>query len=367
MKIAIIGIRGIPVMYSAFETFGQVLSEELVKKNYSVSVYCRNKYVSKDLKSYKGATLIHLPSLERVSFSTITHSLLATLHAVLLSRYDLILFLGVGNTIYSLLPRLFGIKTIVHIDGLDWKRKKWNYFSSKFLKLSELLTKYLPTLTITDSEYMQKYYHEMYGKKIPWIPFGFFPTTSDGTKILSKYKLKKKKYFAWVGRLVPENFVEEFTKAFSELEDQSIKCVIIGDDLYSSTYKSHILNLAKKNKNIIHTGFIPHPEVISLVNHSLAYIETKRSGGTHMALVEAMGTGTLIISNDLEANKGVLGKTALFYSLETGWPDLLKQMKLALSDTKKTLRTEVKTRAIHFYSWKTVINKYVILFDQITS
>lgn len=367
MKIAIIGIRGIPVMYSAFETFGQVLSEELVKKNYSVSVYCRNKYVSKDLKFYKGATLVRLPSVERKNFSTITHSLLSTLHAVFLDRHDLILFLGVGSTIYSFFPRLFGIKTIVHIDGLDWKRKKWNYFSSRFLKFSELLTKYLPTLTITDSKYMQKYYNEMYGKKIPWIPFGFFPTNSGDAEVLSKYKLKNQEYFVWVGRLVPENFVEEFTTAFNELNDQTMKCVVIGDDLYKSAYKSRVLDVIKKNKNIVHTGFIPHSEVISLVSHSLAYIETKRSGGTHMALVEAMGTGTLIISNDLEANKGVLGKTALFYSLETGWPDLLGQMKLALSDTKKVLRTEVKARAIRFYSWKTVIHKYVILFNQVIS
>ena len=40
MKVAIIGSRGYPYVYSGYETFVKQLSERLVKKNISVTVYC---------------------------------------------------------------------------------------------------------------------------------------------------------------------------------------------------------------------------------------------------------------------------------------------------------------------------------------
>ena len=54
MRIAIIGIRGIPVTYSAFETFAETFSLEMNKRGHDVTVYCRSKYVKRSNKKYHG-------------------------------------------------------------------------------------------------------------------------------------------------------------------------------------------------------------------------------------------------------------------------------------------------------------------------
>jgi len=370
MKITIIGIRGIPVTYSAFETFAEVLAIELVKLNHKVSVYNRNKYVSANRKRYKGVTLINLPSIEKTNFSTLSHSLLSTLHACVINRPDLILYLGVGNTIYSVLPRFLGIKTVVHIDGLDWKREKWGFVARKYLKISERLAAQLPSQTITDSVYMLRYYKKSYHKDIEYIPYGYFPQppAKNVVPLLKKYKLTKNEYFVWAGRLVPENFVDEFILAFKNLKNKSIKALIIGDDLYESEYKKNVFKLIKSDSRIVSTGFIKHEDVLLLTESSLAYIETKRSGGTHMTLVEAMGAGTLVVSNLNKTNKDVLANSALFYPQKNSVNNLNRLLKdISLTPEKfNHLRKEVKERAEKYYRWDMVVNLYEKLFRDLT-
>lgn len=367
MKIAIIGIRGIPVIYSAFETFAHVLSTELVKKNHDVTVYARQGMVSEKLQKYRGVTIMTLPHISGKNTTTFSHSLLATVHACLLGKYDLILYLGPGNALFSIIPRLRGMKTIVHIDGMDWKREKWGRVGKAYLRFSEYLTTFLPNAVITDSHYMIDYYKKTYKKNIHYIPYGYFevPKHLDAKKILEKYHLVKGKYFVWVGRFVPENHIEDFLTAFTKLKDAGIKCIILGDDLYECAYKKKIYSLINQDKRIIFKGFIKHEEVLALEANSLAYIETKRSGGTHMSLVEAMGVGALIISHTNQANKDVLGNGAVFYTnakKSTSLVPLLHNIMVQpnkYSDMKKL----VKVRAKQLYEWGTIIKQYEKLFS----
>src|SRR3989344_3204407 len=101
MKIAFIGVRGIPVVYSGFETFAEELSTRLIKRGHKVTVYCRSQYVDKSKRTYKGVDLVTLPSLKSKNLETFTHSFLATLHACIFSKFDAIFFIGVGRPIFS--------------------------------------------------------------------------------------------------------------------------------------------------------------------------------------------------------------------------------------------------------------------------
>jgi len=370
MKIAVIGIRGIPIIYSGFETFTEVLTIELAKLGHQTSVYCRSKYIPVGKRNYKGVKLISLPNIEKKNFGTFSHSFISTIHACLIGKYDIIFYLGVGNTPFSIIPRLFGTKTIIHIDGLDWRRKKWGIIARTYLRLSEWLTTVLPNRVITDSQYMVSYYKSKYYKDIDCIPYGYFPKSEyKNSGILKKYKLKKRRYFAWVGRIVPENVLEEFIYSFMRLKNHTIKCVVIGDDLYESTYKERIYQLMKRDQRIIHTGFIKHSEELSLVAESLAYIETKRSGGTHPSLIEAMGTGALVVSNDNEANKGVLENTAVYYSNKNGTKNLTNVLERIIlkKQSFNNYRKAVKKRAEKYYLWNKIIRQYESLFTKLVN
>lgn len=364
MKIAIIGIRGIPVSYSTFETFAETLSMQMIKRGHSVSVYCRSAYV-KDRNPYFGIDRIILPSIDTKHLSTFSHSFLSTVHACFLGKYDLILYLAVGNTLFSFLPRLFGTKTIVHIDGFDWERKKWGIIAKTYLKFSVWLTNFSPNAVISDNVFMVEFYKKEYQKNIQNIPYGYYPqNVSNSRNLLKKYGLKKKSYFVWVGRIVPENNLEELLNAFRFVQSD-MQCLIIGDDLFESSYKTKIYQAIEMDKRVIKTGFIPHEDVLTLVANARAYIETKRNGGTQMALIEAMGTGVVIISNNSDEHKNILGNTALFYSYREVNKELREILKKVSKDRNykySILGKKSQKRAKEKYQWSRVIELYEKLF-----
>lgn len=363
MKIAMVGIRGIPVIYSGFETVAEKLAVELVKKKHSVTVYCRKPYVNPRIRIYKGVDLVSLPVFQSKNWETFFHSFLATFHACFFSKPDIIYYFGVGSSLFSIFPRFFGIKTVVNVDGLDWKREKWGRVGRWFLGFSEYLATVLPTAIITDSLYIQSYYKTKFRKSAQYIPYGFFDEYEKKDQVLNKFHLQKNGYFVWVGRLVPDNHTEELIHAFRHLKT-TMKCVIVGDDLYQSSYKNHIRKLGLNDKRIIFTGFLSREDYANVVRNSFAYVETKRSFGAHPSLIEAMGFGCFIISCDNETHKEILGETALFYSSRKN-NDLEKQMCRSLSFSKKDIPYFRKTTykiAKNKFSWRYIIESYEKFF-----
>lgn len=366
MKIAIIGVRGIPVVYGGFETLAQKLSTEFVKRGNQVSVYCRRHYVHEVKKSYRGVELIILPTLQNKYLETFIHSLLSTVHAIWFRQYDCIYYLGVGSAPFVLLPKFFGIKTIINVDGLDWQREKWNFLARLYLKTAEYLATAFCDKVVTDSLYIKGYYQRKYHRESEYLPYGFFEEKIASSSIVKRHQLKKANYLVWAGRLVPENHVDELIRAFNQTKTK-LTCVIIGDDFYEKKYKNEIVKLAKTNKNIIFTGFVRHDSYAVLVKNALAYVETKRSGGTHPSLIEAMGLGVLIISNDSQANKEILGQAAIYYHRASPITDLSSAIGLITmprySQKIASLRKLVYARAIKHYRWRSIIDRYERLFQ----
>lgn len=313
MKIVIIGIRGIPVIYSGFESFIGNLAPDLVKRGFAVTVYCRSHYIKKKIRDYKGVNLVYLPTFQNKYLETFFHSFISTLHSCFFLRPKLIYFLGVGNSPFILLARLFKIKTVINVDGLDWKREKWGWLASQYLRFCQWLTTKTAHIIITDSIFMQKYYLKTYKKETTYIPYGFYPKFKENKKILKKYNLKKNQYLVWVGRLVPDNHLEELLEAFIKL-NSNYKCVIIGDSNYEDNYKKVIYKYAEKDKRIIFTGFLLRDDYATLVKNALCYIETKSSGGTHPSFIEAQGWNGLVLQPDyLINNKFIKKNRCLIY------------------------------------------------------
>ena len=118
------GTRGVPASYSGFETCVEQLGERLVARGHQVTVYGRSHHITYDKPRYKGMDLVTLPTIPNKYFDTIVHSFLSSIHG-LRSRYDIVLYFIAGNSLVTWIPRLLGQKTIINVDGLDWKREKW--------------------------------------------------------------------------------------------------------------------------------------------------------------------------------------------------------------------------------------------------
>jgi len=134
MKIAILGTRGIPARYGGFETLAEELSRRLAGRGHEVSVYCRKPFTKADDVVDPGVKRVILPTIPEKHLDTLVHGFVSILH-VIFSDVDAMLICNVANAPYAWIPRLFGKPTALNVDGLDRKRRKWNFIGQAFLHL----------------------------------------------------------------------------------------------------------------------------------------------------------------------------------------------------------------------------------------
>jgi hypothetical protein len=134
MNVAILGTRGIPASYSGFETAVEQITSRLTARGHRVTVYCRPHVVDRDIRTWKGAELVHLPTMRNKYLDTFVHTLLSSVHAARRLKPDVALFFIAGNSPLCLITRASGIPTVINVDGSDSDRRKWNRFAKAYLR-----------------------------------------------------------------------------------------------------------------------------------------------------------------------------------------------------------------------------------------
>jgi len=359
MRIAIIGTRGIPANYGGFETFAEKLSIRLVASGHEVTVYGRSHFIKTTEKVYHGVRLVVLPTINHKYLDTPAHTLLATLH-VMLSRYDLVLFCNAANSFLTFWPRLIGQKVVLNVDGLEWKRAKWNRFGQAVYRFSEMLATFMPDWIVTDAKDIQKYYFQKFGKKSTYIPYGTPISRLESTAVLKKFDLKKRGYILYVSRLEPENNAHTVIKAYEKVKTK-MPLVIVGDAPYSSDY---IAGLRKtRDPRIIFTGYVFGQGYREFQSHAYCYIQATEVGGTHPALVEAMGHGNCILANDVPEHREVLEETGLYFSVRdlNGFTQKIQYL-IDHPEVVKRHRALTFRKAEEEYDWGRITSAYESLF-----
>ena len=168
MKFAIVGTRGIPARYGGFETFAEELSTRLVNRGHSVTVYCRARHSE---SSYRGASLVYLPTIKHKYLDTIAHTFVSTLHLIL-HRQDAVLYCNAANAVFTWVPRVLGMPVALNVDGLERHRKKWNAVAKTWYRVSEWLATWMPNVVVTDAKRIAEYYQAKYNRASVMIPYG---------------------------------------------------------------------------------------------------------------------------------------------------------------------------------------------------
>lgn len=360
--VGIIGIRGYDVIYSGFETFVKYLMKKSNKRKFYYYLFCRSLYQFSKFPG-RNYTLISIPTIENKYLETPIYSLLSNFVS-LFKKIDVVLCLGLVNSSFVFIQKIIGRKIIVNVDGLDWQRKRWSLLGKLYLKLCEKLTVWFADRIICDSKTVYKYFKNKYKiKNLVYIPYGAEVAIRKPGNTLKKFNLLPKKYIHFVGRLTPENCIEDLILSFRKIKT-NYKCVIIGDSIYENRYKKYLLDLAKGSKRIIFTGFLYGKEYEETCSNSALYIETKEVGGTHPSLLEAIAFGNPIIAKDVSFHKEILGEYASYYTNSNGLAKKIREFinhKTTLVKKGVLLREKVNQQ----YSWKAVIKKYEELFGRV--
>lgn len=355
MKISIIGTRGIPANYGGFETFAEELGGRLVRRGHKVIVYCRSHNVKTKERFYKGAELVILPTIRHKYFDTVAHTFLSTIHA-LFTDAEVIYFCNAINSIFTIIPRFFGKKTIINVDGLEWKRKKWNALAKAAYRVSERVAVAFANAIVTDSMAIHDYYNSRFGKETEYISYG-----ADTEKrlpagsVMKAHGLKEKGFVLYVSRFEPENNAHVLVEAYEKVGGD-MPLVIVGDAPYNKAYIADLKS--SKDKRIIFPGSIYGDGYRELLSNAFVYIHGNEVGGTNPALLEAMAAGNCVIVNGVDFNKEVIADCGLWY--EPGNTEDLKNKIEYLFDNPgevERYRQKAVERIRNHYNWDDVVDK----------
>jgi Glycosyltransferase len=354
MKIAIIGTRGVPARYGGFETLAEQLALRLTDRGHRVTVYCRSAFASPADDFDSRVRRIILPGLRSKYLDTVFHTFLSILH-VITTDVDVALICNVANGPFAWIPRMFGIPTVLNVDGLDRKRRKWSFIGKAYLYICELLSLITPTRLLTDSRYIEKYFRERYGVASAVIAYGAEVPEAIAPE---SNQFDPRRYVLFVGRLEPENNLELILKAYGQVQTDW-PLVVVGSNPYRPKYERELRSLA--DSRVVFAGPVYGDRYWELQRNAGIFVMAGEVGGTHPSLVEAMAAGSSVLFLDTPENSETVADAGV--SFKNSAADLAQKLQclLASSELRERMSALARERAATAYSWQTIASQYEAL------
>lgn len=361
MKIAMFGHKQVPSRLGGIEVAVEALSVRMAALGHEVTLYNRgkNKAVCKGL--YKGVHIRNVPVIDISGIAAVMGSVFAAVQAVF-GRYDCIHIHAEGPALMTFLPHLLGIRTVVTIHGLDWKRSKWGNFASWYLKQGEkCAAKYADELIVL-SKATQEYFRETYGRETVYIPNGVEPgRLREAEVITEQWKLRKDDYILYLGRIVPEKELLTLVESFKQVKTDK-KLVVAGNPKDMPAYYEQVRQAAAEDPRIVFVGFVQGQMVEELFSNSYLYCLPSNLEGMPISLLEALSFGNCCVCSDIAECAEVLGDDGFTFPVGDGAKlrDLLQKLcdqPYLVADCKERVNR-------HFIpmSWNQVTEKTLELY-----
>lgn len=353
-KVAIIGTRGYPSFYGGFETAVRRLAPYLADHGWQVVVYGRPGATSDAADTDLRVNRVVTRGIEKKSLSTLTYGLTSTAHS-LRNRPDAALVMNVANGYWLPLLRRAGIPTLVNVDGIEWDRAKWGRVAKSVFRGGAKMTAKFANELVFDAEAIADRWNSEFGRDGVFIPYG---GDVPNTKLPVEPGLESREYALMVARFVPENTVEPFLEAASELSKE-MDVVIVGSSGYGGPLDDAAKSLASSQSRVRWLGHVSDDRRLhSLWQHAGAYFHGHSVGGTNPALVQAMACGAPCVARDTVYNREVLDESAIFVqptseAIVSGIRRVVMDRELQSSLSRAAL-----ARAQQHYSWDLVNSRY---------
>ena len=357
MKLAIVGIQGLPNKYGGFETLASFLASYL-SAEHEVTVYCSAKDMPLRQNNYKGAKLLYFPFSSH-GMQGMIYDMLCLNHAV--KNNEVVLFLGFGaGFLMPFLSRKNKQKIVLNFGGLDWQRSKWNLFSKAVIKFSEKLLVQNAGQIIADNPIIANYISDTYNRESVFIAYGGDQVTKEPITAASliEYPFLKSDYAFAVCRIQPDNNIILIIEAF---KNAKIPLVIVGN-WNESAFGKTTLEAFKNNPNLYLLEAIYHPITLNILRSNCAvYIHGHSAGGTNPSLVEAMHLGLPIFAFASGYNESTTQGHASYFSSVEDLKNLLETVPFEIELAGALKMNEIATQK---YTWQAITKAYNKIFKQ---
>lgn len=351
MRIALVGTRGVPASYGGFETCVEEVGSRLAAAGHDVTVYCRTGQSRP--AAYRGMRLVHLPALRRKSLETLSHSALSVLH-LLRRRADAVVVFNAANAPFLPLIRLARMPVATHVDGLEWRRAKWQGAGRAYYRYAESLAVRSSDALIADAQGIADYYAAEFGAATDLIAYGAPIRSGGASGALAQLGLAPRDYHLVVARFEPENHVAQIVSGYVRSQAEK-PLVVVGSAPYSDDYTAAVHALGDERVRFL-GGVWDQDLLDQLYAGALTYAHGHSVGGTNPSLLRAIGAGAPVIAFDVSFNREVLGADGRYFA---GAQDLPRHFEDAERDPEGAVERGIRLQAdASRYDWDDVAAAY---------
>lgn len=371
MKIAFISTRGIPNNYGGFEQFAEYISVGLAARGHEVTVYSPHYHPYRE-NMYKGVLIKHVYSPEKWmggSIGSFFYDYACLKDALKRENFDIIYEAGYTSIIPAYIR--FNVKDIkkpiftTNMDGLEYKRTKFNKWVQKFVFWEEQMAVKHSHYLIADNMGIQDYYKEKYDKESKFLAYGATIHDYYNADYLKEYGLTENDYFILVARLEPENNIYMAIDGYLASDHCGKKpLVVVGKT--NTPYGKKLVAKYGNNPNIKFVGGIYDFDKLNSVRHfSYAYFHGHSVGGTNPSLLEAMASECFILSHNNVFNHSVLRDNAIYYQSTEDVTKLLNDIDNIVNKYKSDFTSDNLDIIRNEYSWEKLIDEHEKYFKWI--
>lgn len=369
MKIAFISTRGIPNNYGGFEQFAEYISVGLARRGHEVVVYSPKFHPYKE-DNYRGVRIKHVYSPEEwmgSSVGSFFYDFLSLRDALKREKFDIIYEAGYTSIVPAYI--WFDVKNLktpvftTNMDGLEYKRTKFNKWVQRFLFWEECTAVKHSHYLIADNMGIRDYYKEKYGKESKFLAYGANIHEDYDESLLAEFGLKARDYYLLVARLEPENNVTMALEGYLASNECGKKpLVIVGKT--NTPHGKELLEKYGGREGIRFVGGIYDFKKLNSVRFfSFVYFHGHSVGGTNPSLLEAMASSCYILAHDNIFNRAVLKENAHYYDDVKSVTQLLDNI-YALSGKYREQYVNANLEEIRSeYSWEKLVDEHEKYFE----
>ena len=360
-SLKILGTRGVPAAHGGFETFAEHLALYLAECGWQVTVYCQEDGVGPVFEDeWRGVYRVRMPVSTPGAAGTIVFDWKSTLHAA--REPGLVLTLGYNTAVFCALYRLKGLRNVINMDGVEWRRQKWGKVAKLWFWLNDWAGCWLGNHLVADHPEIANHLATRVARaKTTMIPYGSDRVDDADVSLLTPYGLSPGGYAILIARAEPENSILEVVKSWSH-SPRGCKLLVLGKYDAGHAYQRAVKEAA--SDEVIFPGAIYDKAVVQALRfHARFYVHGHQVGGTNPSLVESLGAGNAVLAHDNPYNRWVAGEGGIYFANEA---ECAAGIERLLGDKALLQRLRDASRARHAerFTWERILGEYKELLSR---
>lgn len=357
VRVALLGSRGLPAHRDGFETFVAELAPRLAVRGLEVTVF-REGAASPERTRVGGVRLELVRPRGPARLRGLSYDIASLWRAR--GRFDVVVVLGCRASLACRLARGRRSQVWIHMGGAEWRRSRWGPAARRWLRAMEGVAARVSSRLVFDSAALAE---EVRARRdvraFEVIEHGAPVVREADVAPVVERGLEPDGYHLAVTRGEPADRVLDAIRAHRKAWCER-PLAIVSEAARPTRYGAELARW--RGGDVRFLGPVHDPRVLaSLRFHCRAYVHGHGHGGTHPALLEALGSGCFVLAHDDPGNREALGDAGLYFRDELSLRAALEAAERLSPEEQRAFAEAARARVEERHDWERIADRYARL------